>query len=209
MTVKQILGVFVAVLILVGLVGCAASDRSGKSSASQPVQTTASLLTAEEVQNVALEHAGLTADQVTHLRCHYDADDPVPAYEVEFRQGDYEYDYNIHAVTGEILEQDREFDPEKPPVPTTVPPTQESATEPATQTMAPAAQPKLAKEQAQTIALTHAGLKADQVKGLKTEYDIDDGVPEYSVEFYADGYELEYEIHADTGEILEHHKEKT
>lgn len=60
---------------------------------------------------------------------------------------------------------------------------------------------QISEEEAQRIVLEHAGLKADQVKGLRTEYDVDDGVPEYDVEFRYDGWEYEYEIHAETGEI--------
>ena len=60
---------------------------------------------------------------------------------------------------------------------------------------------QISEEKAQEIALKHAGLKADQVSGLRVKYDVDDGVPEYEVEFYHDHWEYEYEIHAETGEI--------
>ena len=57
-------------------------------------------------------------------------------------------------------------------------------------------------EEAQVIALAHAGLTADQVTGLRASFDRDDGVPEYEVEFRQDRWEYEYEIHAETGAIL-------
>ena len=60
---------------------------------------------------------------------------------------------------------------------------------------------RISEEKAQEIALKHAGLKADQVTGIRVSYDVDDGVPEYEVEFRYDGWEYEYEIHAETGEI--------
>ena len=60
---------------------------------------------------------------------------------------------------------------------------------------------RISEEEAQRIALEHAGLKADQVKSMRMSYDVDDGVPEYEVEFRYDGWEYEYEIHAETGEI--------
>ena len=47
-----------------------------------------------------------------------------------------------------------------------------------------------------------------QVKGLRAEYDGDDRVPEWEVEFYADGLEYDYEIHAKTGEIRSWDKER-
>lgn len=69
---------------------------------------TGKVITAEEAQSIALKHAGLTADQVTGLRAEYDMDDGVPEYEVEFRQGNWEYEYEIHAQTGEIRSYDRD-----------------------------------------------------------------------------------------------------
>ena len=60
-------------------------------------------LTLEETQNIALKHAGFTADQVTALHTEYEIEHGVPLYDVEFRQGFWEYTYEIHAETGEIL----------------------------------------------------------------------------------------------------------
>ena len=65
----------------------------------------------------------------------------------------------------------------------------------------------LTKEEARQIALNHAGLTESQVTRLKTELDYDNGVPEYDVEFHFDGWEYDYEIDAQTGEILEWNKE--
>ena len=67
-------------------------------------------LTLEEAQQIALDHAGLTADQVNGLHGHFDVDDGVPEYEVEFIQNGVEHDYTIHADTGEILEFDKDND---------------------------------------------------------------------------------------------------
>ena len=38
----------------------------------------------------------------------YELDDGTPGYEIDFRHGNTEYDYTIHAKTGEILEWDKE-----------------------------------------------------------------------------------------------------
>lgn len=65
----------------------------------------------------------------------------------------------------------------------------------------------LTKEQAQEIALKHAGFTADQVERLRTEYEIDDRVPQYDVEFYVDQWEYEYEIHAESGDIISFDKD--
>ena len=47
-----------------------------------------------------------------------------------------------------------------------------------------------------------AGFTEDQVTRLQTEFDWDDRRPEFEVDFHRDGYEYDYEIHAETGAIL-------
>lgn len=76
--------------------------------APETVPPTAALLTAEAAESIALEHAGLTADQVTRLTSKYEIDDGIPEYDVEFYVGTTEYDYEIHAETGDILSWDKD-----------------------------------------------------------------------------------------------------
>ena len=77
---------------------------------SPAVTQNAAALTETEAQEIALTHAGFTADQVTNLHVHFDVDDGVPEYEVGFFQNGWEYDYTIHADTGDILEYDKDND---------------------------------------------------------------------------------------------------
>ena len=65
-------------------------------------------LTREQAQKIALEHVGFTADQVTRLRTEYEIDDRIPQFDVEFHQGDWEYEFEIHAETGKILSYDKD-----------------------------------------------------------------------------------------------------
>ena len=76
-----------------------------QSSVPAPDQTVPSgqYLTAEEAQAIALAHGGFTPDQVSFLRTEPELWDHVPHYDVEFREGYWEYEYEIHAETGEIL----------------------------------------------------------------------------------------------------------
>ena len=67
-------------------------------------------LTKEAVTEIALQHAGLTAAEVTGLRVDFEYDDGIPEYEVDFCHGGYEYDYEIHAETGKILFYDKDRD---------------------------------------------------------------------------------------------------
>ena len=55
---------------------------------------------------------------------------------------------------------------------------------------------------AENIALEHAGLKAADVKFVRSEYEIDDGVKQYDISFYQDMLEYEYEIDADRENII-------
>jgi uncharacterized membrane protein YkoI len=75
-----------------------------------PTSGNAAALTLEQAQEIALTHAGFTAEQVTNLHVHFDVDDGVPEYEVGFFQNGWEYSYTIHADTGDILEYDKDND---------------------------------------------------------------------------------------------------
>ena len=71
----------------------------------------------------------------------------------------------------------------------------------------PSASTRLTKTQAEEIALKHEGFTAEQVKGLKSELDVDRGVPHYEVEFRVGQWEYDYDIHAETGAVLSFEKD--
>lgn len=60
----------------------------------------------EKAEEIALDDVP-GADVV---KSEFDMDDGVPVYEIELIKGSYEYEYKIHAKTGEILEHEMEFD---------------------------------------------------------------------------------------------------
>lgn len=74
---------------------------------SAPAESAAKL-TEEQAVQIALEHVGFTADQITRLRTEYEIDDRIPQYDIEFLQGDWEYEFEIHAETGKILSFDKD-----------------------------------------------------------------------------------------------------
>ena len=139
--------------------------------------TTASI-TAERAKEIALNHAGLTASQVTFARADLDRDDGRLVYDVEFYTSDYkEYDYEIDASTGAVLSYD--YDAEY----------YNGGTGSATAS--------ITAERAREIALNHAGLTASQVTFARADLDRDDGRLVYDVEFYTSDYkEYDYEIDA-------------
>lgn len=65
----------------------------------------------------------------------------------------------------------------------------------------------ITEDQAQAIALEHAGLTEADISHLQVRKDFDDGRQEYNVEFYVDRLEYEYEIDAATGKIISFDKD--
>lgn len=67
-------------------------------------------ITATDAKKVALEHAGLSEDDVTDIDIDLDRDNGKLIYEVDFNSGDTEYDYDIDAETGEVISASRSKD---------------------------------------------------------------------------------------------------
>lgn len=78
-------------------------------SAQNPQGTaTSSYIGDDAAKAAALQRAGLTEDQVRWEKCELDEDDGRFSYELEFSSGQHEYECEVEAFTGEILnfEQD-------------------------------------------------------------------------------------------------------
>jgi uncharacterized membrane protein YkoI len=161
------------------------------------IASTNTAITAEKAKEIALNHAGLKASDVTFVRAQLDWDDGRQEYEVEFYSGNVEHDYDIDASTGEILSYDRDAEFHAP---------KSVGTKAAT---APTASDNTAitAEKAKEIALQHAGLKASDVTFVRAQLDWDDGRQEYEVEFYSGNVEYDYDIDAETGEILSYDRD--
>ena len=82
------------------------ADRDADSST--PASTGASL-TAEEAKAAAFRHAGVSASSVSGLEIQKDRDDGQELYEIEFRVGNTEYEYEIR-TDGTILKAERDTD---------------------------------------------------------------------------------------------------
>jgi len=63
-------------------------------------------------------------------------------------------------------------------------------------------------DQARQIALQHAGVQADTVVVKDRDIDFDNGKVVYEVDFIADGIEYDYDVDAQTGNILKAEKER-
>ncbi len=64
----------------------------------------------DQAKAIALEHAGLSSSEVIFSKAKLDKDDGMMIYEIEFYKGMVEYEYEISATTGAVLEFDSEID---------------------------------------------------------------------------------------------------
>ena len=63
-----------------------------------------------KAKSIALNHAGVDANTVYDMNIQLDVEDGTIIYEVEFKSGNREYDYEIDAATGAILHHETEID---------------------------------------------------------------------------------------------------
>ena len=87
--------------------------QAGRQKASQgnsagETSASADEITQDEAKAIALEAAGLGESQVSRIRIHRDRDDGRTVYEGSFGSGETEYEFEISASDGRILEWDRE-----------------------------------------------------------------------------------------------------
>lgn len=146
----------------------------------------------QKAQEIALADAGVAAEDALHLIVKPDWDDGVRIYEVEFYTASQEYDYEIHAETGDILSRDREAEWNG---------TAASGSS-STSSTASASTTDIGEAKAKSVALSHAGISESSTSYIYAKKDWDDGRSVYDVEFWADGKEYDYEILASDGTIL-------
>lgn len=56
--------------------------------------------------SAALTHAGLSSSDISGQKVEFDFDDGYAIYEIEFRSGRYEYEYEIDAVSGQVIKSE-------------------------------------------------------------------------------------------------------
>ncbi len=61
---------------------------------------------------------------------------------------------------------------------------------------------RISADEAKSIALKHAGFKEDEVTTLHCKHENDDGISKYEVDFTKGNKEYDYDINAETGEII-------
>lgn len=139
-----------------------------------------------KAKEIALNYAGVLFSDARGLKSELDFDDGIMVYEVEFDYSGTEFEYDIDALTGEVLKNKKEYKDKE---------TYKYSGD------------SVAEENAKTTALNHAGISAENVRGIDVETDEDDGIIKYEVEFESSGREYSYEVDAESGHILDYDKD--
>ena len=167
----------------------------------------------DQATKVALQNAGFEESDVTLLRGHFDRDDGISTYDIEFRGSDgFDYDYVISANDGTIIEANRELAELLSGAQNQQDSGQaQESTSGSGSSSGTASQSGgssqgtnyISADKAQSIALQHAGVSASDATFRKAHLDRDDGIYVYELEFVSGDLEYDYEIHATTGAILD------
>lgn len=175
-------------------------------------------ISVDEAKQIALAHANLAQKDVTFVKTKLDNEDNRIVYKIEFVISNIEYDYEIDAVSGEIISSDSDVEDDNKKIQTETSQQQNSADHSnkdkakgsqehsTAQTQAPTAAPtqpepsKISVERAKQIAVSHAGVSGASF--TKVELDTDDGIAVYDIEFKVGNTEYDYEINAASGAII-------
>lgn len=166
----------------------AVSEAGEQTSSGAPEPESVNMIPMEQAKNTALQHAGVSAEEVTFTKTKVKWESGRQIYEVEFFTADgTEYEYDIDAATGTVMEADRE-------APALSSETSSASNEAASQ---------IGVEEAKNIALQHAGISASNAVFSKARLEWENGIQIYDIEFFAAGIEYEYEIDAASGAVLD------
>lgn len=172
---------------------------------------------------IALAHAGVNNSELLFSRSYLDYDDRQVIYDVEFYAGSKEYDYEIDAVSGNILgfDADMEYDFIPSATPNQNPPASQSQEsvkaepqpvqeQPVQQsTPKPASQPVQQQPAGSSVTLDSAKqIALNKVPGATADHirikeDRDDGRIVYEGKIIYNQVEYEFEIDAVTGNITD------
>ena len=153
--------------------------------------------TLEQAKETALKDAGLTAGQVTLQKAVTYEEDGRPQHKVIFRTDTARYTYVMDGSTGEFLAAERkDFSGNAA----------SSASSSVSQGSSFSAG-SISADQARCIALEHAGVSGSDLTKYDSELDRHHNRQVYEIEFETGSAEYDYEIDAETGDILSHQKE--
>lgn len=141
----------------------------------------------ERALEMALTHAGVARDSLTKYENKLDYDDGNMVYEIEFSSNSIEYEYEIDAVTGDIMQHEMEA---KHPSHTSSGNGEQGNTQ------------RISEEQAQAIALRDAQFTTADVQFDKSVCYREDGQWQFDLVFRSNTHKYRYEVNAVSGDIL-------
>lgn len=144
----------------------------------------------DDAKTAAYAHAGVSASDVLYVETDFDSEHGVMVYEVEFYAGSVEYEYDINALTGEVVKYEQKN------TGTSIP-------------SGSASGDYIGEAAAKEAALAHAGVSEADVCWLQADFDRDDGVYVYELEFAANGLKYDCSVNALTGDIVKFEQEQT
>lgn len=156
-------------------------------------------ITQEEAWEIANQHSITVYPQLAEHNAldrsiQLKKDDGRAEYQVKFFCNGYEFEYEIDAYTGLVLDWEAKIDGK--------------ATIGGGQISLGYAALYISEDEAKQAALDHAGVQESQVTKMKVELDKEDGHAVYDVEFTANGAEYEYEIDAGDGAVWKYELER-
>ena len=152
----------------------------------------------QQATEVALQDAGFSSSEVESISGNLDSDDEVRHYDVSFVSQGMEYDYEIKASDGTILEKDREaVETHSSSQNVSLPAESSTMTD----------SDFISIDEAKSIALQVSGVDASNAVFTEAELNVDDGVHIYEIEFISGDMEYSFEINAMTGSVAEWEKE--
>ena len=66
-------------------------------------------ITKEEAKKIALKDAGITENEIRDFEIELDRDNGILKYEISFEKGNDDYDYDIDANTGKIINKEKDI----------------------------------------------------------------------------------------------------
>lgn len=156
----------------------------------------------DKAKAIAFEAAGIVEADVFDLDVDFDYEQGILVYEVDFDCGRSEYEYDINAVSGEIVhsrvEEESNYNGNAGNS------NESTGSNTGTVPVQPDTATDIGEEKAKSIAFAHAGTTEAEVTRLYVHTEYDDGRLEYHVDFHIGTTEYEYEISAATGNILDY-----
>ena len=162
------------------------TDQTGSNSGTQDIGEDAAL-------QAALEAAGVSESDASRLRISKDRDDGRVVYEIRFDVDQTEYDYDVLASDGQILSSDVEL-------------RNDDRDDDDDRNRGSNADVAISREEAIDIAL--AKVSGATESDIKIELDHDDGRYKYEGDIIYERVEYDFEIDANSGDVLEWSEER-